>query len=721
MLQNPPVPAQGLDAADPARWWLSSFWIAVLVGCVYILSARMSLSLLTPDGVAVFWPAAGVAAGMLIAIGPSARWAIAAGTMVATIVANLLGDRNVVSAIVFALCNAGEALLVAGLIERSFGSPFSLDRLRHVLGLLAAAIIATAVSGIGGTLGFAVLHGTAASIVSTWRDWFASDALGIVTIAPLVIGLASAAREPPPRSETIEGLAALALLIVLSVVAIALPPHPWTTVVPIAMLFPVLLWIAARCRPVFAAAAAFIVTFAIVWATTIGIGRFGDAGPPMADRVLAARAGILAVALCALVLAALFAERRQHVAALAESEATLQDALTAGAVTTFVWDVGAGSSRRSVNAAQVLGFDPRQAFGPGNFLARVHPDDRERFKALVRGVNPEHPAYTLTFRFSHPDDGREVWLEETATAEFDAAGRLARLKGLTLDVTARKRSEDQQRLLIAALDQRVGNLLARVAVVARDSRQGKVSLDEYFQSLDRRFRSMADAYALLSQNSLGRRRPRRGGSPSACAQRDGRKCDHRRSARHAHGRGNPGAGDGAARAGVERCEIRRAVEPAWPSGGDMGPRARRECGQSVDQLARNRRPRRCNFARLQIRRRYHSRSHPARARRFRRPRIRTRRRLLQDRHSPEVRRSRSRRRGGPTCRSRCVDGVGLATPHDRRLSQALDRRRSVLPCRPPCSRAPTRWSSSGPLHVASRFGFRRSRATRSPCRPGSCA
>ena len=56
----------------------------------------------------------------------------------------------------------------------------------------------------------------------------------------------------------------------------------------------------------------------------------------MADRVLAARAGILAVALCAYVLAALFAERRRHEAALAESEARLQEALTAGAVTTLM-------------------------------------------------------------------------------------------------------------------------------------------------------------------------------------------------------------------------------------------------------------------------------------------------------------------------------------------------------------------------------------------------
>src|SRR6516225_10657858 len=164
-----------------------------------------------PRRVAVFWPAAGVAAGALIAIGPNVRWPVVIGTMAATIIANLLGDRNISSSIVFAICNAGEALLAASVIERSFGFPFDLDRLRHVLGLLGAAILATAVSGIGGALGFALFHESTGSIFATWQNWFASDALGIITIAPLVIGLASAAREPPTRSETIEGLVALAL------------------------------------------------------------------------------------------------------------------------------------------------------------------------------------------------------------------------------------------------------------------------------------------------------------------------------------------------------------------------------------------------------------------------------------------------------------------------------------------------------------------------------
>jgi integral membrane sensor domain MASE1 len=132
---------------------MNSLWLAAIVGIVYFLAAKLSLALLTPDGVAVFWPAAGVAAGALIALGPRARLAIVLGTVVATIVANLLGDRNLWSAVVFALCNAGEALLTASLVERGFGSGFNLDRLRHVLGLLGAAIVGLLPPGSAGPWG----------------------------------------------------------------------------------------------------------------------------------------------------------------------------------------------------------------------------------------------------------------------------------------------------------------------------------------------------------------------------------------------------------------------------------------------------------------------------------------------------------------------------------------------------------------------------------------
>ena len=204
------------------------------------------------------------------------------------------GRRILLGAFVFRAVQRGGSPDHSGPDRAQLRFAFQPQPLRHVLGLLAAAIVGTAVSGVGGTLGFKYLHGSTAPALTTWQHWFASDALGILAVAPLLIGLASAAREPPPRSELIEGLVALAALAVMSGLVIFLPREPWATAVPIALLFPMLLWLAARCRPVFAAAAAFIVALTIVWTTTFGIGIFGDPSLPIADRILGAQAGILA-------------------------------------------------------------------------------------------------------------------------------------------------------------------------------------------------------------------------------------------------------------------------------------------------------------------------------------------------------------------------------------------------------------------------------------------
>jgi hypothetical protein len=129
-----PRRAQGkLAVGQASGQWANWIGLSILVGVAYFLAARLSLLLLTkPDGVAVFWPASGVAAGALVALGPRARLPVAAGAAVATIVANLMGDRSILSAFVFALCNAGEALLTGWLIQRYFGRNFALDRLSQL-------------------------------------------------------------------------------------------------------------------------------------------------------------------------------------------------------------------------------------------------------------------------------------------------------------------------------------------------------------------------------------------------------------------------------------------------------------------------------------------------------------------------------------------------------------------------------------------------------------
>ena len=204
--------------------WLAGIGLAIAVGSAYFLVARLSLGLLMkPDGVAVFWPAAGISSGVLIALGPRARWFVALGVVIGTIPANLLGDRDIWATVVFALSNAGEALITAAFIQRCFGVGFSLNRLRNVLGLFAAAAVGTTVSGIGGAIGYKLFHSPTVPMLTTWLHWFTSDALGIVAVAPVMIGVATVVREPPRRGEVFESFLVLALLAAMTGLIIFTP------------------------------------------------------------------------------------------------------------------------------------------------------------------------------------------------------------------------------------------------------------------------------------------------------------------------------------------------------------------------------------------------------------------------------------------------------------------------------------------------------------------
>jgi signal transduction histidine kinase len=312
-------------ASNLIRRWAGGIGLAAAVGLAYFLAAFLSYSLsLTSEGLAVFWPASGVSSGLLIALGSRARWPVVSGVIVAVIGDHLFMADPLRVGIAFAVSDAAETLIIAGLIERYFGAAFSLDRLTHVLGLLAAAVIGTCVSGVGGVLASVLLKAPTVPILTIWQHWVAANTIGFIAVAPLLIGLAAGLRQRPQRSELIEGAAALTTLGVMTGVIISLSQERWETVVPIAWLSPMLFWLATRCRAIFAAAGAFIVSITIVCATVFGIGHFGDPDLPIGDRILGAQASILVVALSAYVLAALFAERRESEARLASSNMMLE-------------------------------------------------------------------------------------------------------------------------------------------------------------------------------------------------------------------------------------------------------------------------------------------------------------------------------------------------------------------------------------------------------------
>ena len=123
-----------------AGGWAAVLGTAGVVAIAYFLAARLGLALLSAGSdMPVFWPASGLAAGLLIATGPRARPALVIGVVIGNVAANLMSDRSFLTSVFLGFCSAGEAVLAAGLLERWFGRAFTFGDRRRRKSLLRAA------------------------------------------------------------------------------------------------------------------------------------------------------------------------------------------------------------------------------------------------------------------------------------------------------------------------------------------------------------------------------------------------------------------------------------------------------------------------------------------------------------------------------------------------------------------------------------------------------
>ena len=447
---------------------------AGVVAILYFLAARLGLALLSkPSDVAVFWPASGIAAGILIVLGRRAYPALVVGVVVGTVAANLMSDRSFLTSLFKGFCNSGEAVLVAWLLERWFGLPFKFDNLPRVVGFLVAASLATAASATAGAATMDLLH-TAAPYFEVWRAWFLSDGVGIVVVAPIVIGLSQVWREPPSQGEWIEGVGLLALLASAGFYAIGQPSESWLSFNPGIVVLPPLLWLAARCPPVFAIAGAFAASMMVICATIYGVGRFGDAAVPIMERVRGAQAVVGTGTIFALALIALFIQRKKTEEELQHREAELAEAQRVARIGSWYWDAQSDVIIGSDELLRIYGFDP--VTPPAKFRAqfdRHHAaDDLERLKAAGRRAMETGVGFQLELRAFRNEI--PIWIAARGEVVRNGADQIIGLRGTAQDITDRK-------LVELALAERNAQLelaskTARVGSFAIDFRTGLVKL-----------------------------------------------------------------------------------------------------------------------------------------------------------------------------------------------------------------------------------------------------
>jgi two-component sensor histidine kinase len=123
-----------------------------------------------------------------------------------------------------------------------------------------------------------------------------------------------------------------------------------------------------------------------------------------------------------------------------------------------------------------------------------HDEQRTIFQRIMRAERIKN--YETVRRRK---DGSSVDVSLTISPVKNAEGKIVGASSITRDITERKIAEAREKMLMAELDHRVKNVLARVDMVALSTRKGSSSIDEYARSLKGRIQSMAAAHALLSQ------------------------------------------------------------------------------------------------------------------------------------------------------------------------------------------------------------------------------
>jgi PAS domain S-box-containing protein len=143
--------------------------------------------------------------------------------------------------------------------------------------------------------------------------------------------------------------------------------------------------------------------------------------------------------------------RRRIQEALKGSEDRLRLAVESTGLGTWDFNPLTGELRWDERCKAMFGLPHDAEVDYGVFLAGLHPDDRERTNDVVRrALEPESGGgYEIEYRTVGLKDGVERWVVARGQVFFDEAGRPVRFVGTVLDITERKRAEEERDLLLA--------------------------------------------------------------------------------------------------------------------------------------------------------------------------------------------------------------------------------------------------------------------------------
>jgi signal transduction histidine kinase len=281
----------------------------------YYGAAKLGQTLRYTASVSAIWPPAGLGIAALYLWG--IRWW--PGVLLGELVINgelWIDDSAPLGSLLGQQAgNMAEIVIGALLLRRLLGPRAAMDRVEQVGRMLAAVAAATAISATAGTVSM-VAGGVvdASEVTEFWRTWWLADTSGGLIVVPLLLAWAHRPLAAWRRIRTWEGVAVMASVTTLTIIAFSTHDPIRYTV------FPALLWAGFRLGPPGA-------TLAIAVSACVAIGETAhDVGPfleqPIDRHTLNTQLYIWVAALTTLFLSGVMSERERSLRELAEARRT---------------------------------------------------------------------------------------------------------------------------------------------------------------------------------------------------------------------------------------------------------------------------------------------------------------------------------------------------------------------------------------------------------------
>ncbi len=150
---------------------------------------------------------------------------------------------------------------------------------------------------------------------------------------------------------------------------------------------------------------------------------------------------------------------KQTEKALEESQLRQQEAVRAGNVGLWDWDLTTNKVQYSSEWKKIVGYEGDEISDSlDEWRNRVHPDDQEILKKHIDTLIGEcRQNYRVEFRFQHKD-GSYLWILAQGSVLVDQDNRPVRVIGSQIDITDRKRAEETIREHERMLATLLGNL-----------------------------------------------------------------------------------------------------------------------------------------------------------------------------------------------------------------------------------------------------------------------